>query len=86
MRDMFGMEIEEAPVKGGYAAHPGSGPQDRTCGDCKYFEEVFYHNKKYFKCALVKWTHGPGTDIRKNWQACRKFYGKASDVADGSDG
>jgi len=50
----------------------GLDPEGRKCKDCGLF---FYHERarKYYKCALRGYSHGPGTDHRCNWDACRKF-------------
>lgn len=59
----------------GNAAPVGSGPAGETCGTCRHAR---YHEtaKRYWKCALVKSTSGPGTDIRLKWPACSKWQGK----------
>jgi len=57
----------------GYAAHPGTGPENETCKSCKfktYKDEV---TRKYIKCELMRehWTGGAGTDIKAGSPACR---------------
>jgi hypothetical protein len=60
------------PRSRGYAAQPGSGPQGETCGSC---EHLIRHRtaRSFWKCDLVKWTHGPGTDIRRSTPACSRW-------------
>ena len=50
-------------------ASPGTG----TCGTCIHLSAAPYHDGKYFKCKLTKWTHGFGTDIRRKWPACERY-------------
>lgn len=59
--------------KGGYAARPGTGPASETCKTCRHLRRVKWHRKAYFKCGLVRATHGPGTDIRAGAAACREW-------------
>jgi hypothetical protein len=67
----------------GYAAHPGSGPEGETCGTCKNL--ISRHmSKTYFKCDLVDWTGGPGTDIRKKSPACSHWEAKTVRKNDGN--
>ena len=63
----------------GYAAAPGSGPTGETCKNCAHFCRVGYHRKTYRKCALVKWTHGPGTDILARSLACGMWKAKGEE-------
>lgn len=56
----------------GYAAPPGSGPSGETCGTCKNLIVREFSNR-YFKCGLVNYTGGPGTDIRKKSPACKHW-------------
>lgn len=63
----------------GYAALPGTGPEDKTCRDCKH--KLTMSNtgaKSWIKCDLMRaaWTHGPGSDIRAGSPACRRFEQK----------
>lgn len=60
------------------AAPVGSGPEGKTCRDCRHYLRVQYHGKVYRKCGLMErhWTHGPGTDIKAGWAACREFEEK----------
>lgn len=48
--------------------------EGKTCGECSHLCRGKYNTTVYFKCELyVPWTHGPGTDWRRFWQACGKF-------------
>lgn len=63
----------------GYAAAPGSGPEGKTCRDCKHKHTMSNTGaKSWIKCDLMHsaWTHGPGTDIRAGSPACRRFEAK----------
>lgn len=53
----------------------GSGPSGATCGTCWHKQRVHYHTRFYLKCGLMEhaWTHGPGSDIRAKWPACREY-------------
>ena len=55
-----------------YGGPPGSGPAGKTCKDCVH-AEGWGANRTYWKCALVKHTSGPGTDIRLRTPACNRF-------------
>lgn len=63
----------------GYAALPGTGPEGKTCRDCRHKQTHSNTGaKSWIKCALMKaaWTHGPGTDIKAGSPACRRFEPK----------
>jgi len=49
----------------------------RRCGNCRNFWETEYHNKRYFKCALMGHSFSANSDIRKSY-VCRK-WGSDSD-------
>jgi hypothetical protein len=73
--DLFGEPLKPvAPTRGqpkGYAAIPGTGPKDETCGSCAHCYYTRSRGEKRFnKCDLVKATNGPGTDIRRKAAAC----------------
>lgn len=78
---LFGWDQPMKPTKAkrgqpkGNAAPIGSGPAGETCGACKnaYCRQ---YSKKYWKCRLVKETHGPGSDIRRKWAACSRWEAK----------
>lgn len=55
---------------------------DETCGSCGHLVEVDWRSKRFFKCYLVTPTHGPGTDLRKWWPACR-LWGSTPDTTSG---
>lgn len=64
---------ERKPLpKGGYPARPGSGPPGETCGTCRHYCRVKWHDKTYRKCGAAKesWTHGTGSDILARAAAC----------------
>ena len=59
----------------------GFDPQGRKCKDCIH---LFVHHcsKRYYKCNLRKFTHGPGSDHRVNWPACAKYEALTSCLAE----
>lgn len=59
----------------GFAAPIGSGPQGETCKSCQHAYCRSFA-KTYWKCALVKATGGPGSDIRLKWAACSRWEAK----------
>jgi len=86
MKDLFGDAPEQSqpttrgrgPKGGkhyvqpkGYAAMPGTGPTDETCGSCKFA----VRGRRWLKCELIRarWTHGRGTDILARTPACSKW-------------
>ena len=75
---LFGWDEPMKPTKRktgqpkGNAAPIGSGPKGETCRTCAHSRCVRLA-KVYHKCALVKATGGPGTDIRLKWAACSRF-------------
>jgi len=78
MTDLFGQDTPDAPLKRpkkdmAHAMEPGTGPSAETCGTCSHHRRIGYHDKVYFKCELVKWSHGHGTDIRLKDKACGKW-------------
>ena len=63
-------------VKRGYAAQPGTGPEGKTCRDCRHKLRLGnYGCKSFLKCDLRRatWTSGEGTDILARTPACSKF-------------
>jgi hypothetical protein len=56
----------------GHAAIPGTGPKGETCGTCAHLAR---HRmaKTYLKCDLIRWTSGPGTDVRAKDPACSRW-------------
>lgn len=66
-------------VKKGYAAQPGTGPEGKTCRDCKHKTTMSNTgSKSWIKCELRRstWTSGEGTDIKASAAACSKFEAK----------
>ena len=67
-------------VKNGYAASPGTGPEGKTCGDCKFKHSMRSAGgaKHFIKCDAnkAKWTRGEGSDILARSPACRLFQPK----------
>ena len=56
----------------GHAGIVGNGPKGETCGSCEHLE-VNQRMRRFYKCGLVAWTHGPATDIRKCDPACSRW-------------
>ena len=80
--DFFGWNLPAIPLtkskRGqpkGNAAPIGSGPAGETCATCANCRRIEF-SKVYWKCALVKPTCGPGTDIRRKWAACSRWEKK----------
>lgn len=82
--DLFGETVVERVQKigqrkptqpKGYAASPGTGPVGETCRSCLHYTRKQYHTYTHLKCGLMQaaWTHGPGSDIRANSMACKKW-------------
>lgn len=59
-------------VARGYAATPGSGPAEETCGSCKHKVSVQDCAGTFHKCALAnhRWTRGGASDIRVKSPTC----------------
>lgn len=64
-----GSDKPKGRKKTGYAAAPGSGPAGESCKTCKHLSG-HQRGKKFYKCGLMKWTFGAGTDIRLKSPAC----------------
>jgi hypothetical protein len=64
--------FRKPPSPRGYFAAPGTGPAGETCGSCRY-HAIIEHANRYHKCdrMRLRWTGGPGTDIRVRSPACR---------------
>ena len=56
----------------GHAAMPGGGPKGETCGTCAHLVRRRLA-KTYLKCDLIRWTSGPGTDVRAKDPACSRW-------------
>lgn len=78
--DLFG-EVPASPPKvstagqaHGYAAVPGTGPKNETCGSCAYLYRKRMA-KTYLKCTLMeaKWTGGHSTDVLSSSPACSRW-------------
>ncbi len=67
--------LAKKPGQTATAAPLGTGPAGETCGSCRFHQRVGHHDQSYFKCGLVPHlhTHGPGSDIRLKWAACREW-------------
>lgn len=77
-RDLFGEPVRD-PVRlnhGAYPYRPGSGPAGETCRTCDNATLHQHNDKRYWKCALVVPTSGPGTDIVLKSPACRAWRPK----------
>jgi hypothetical protein len=75
-----GVVHRKPTAKNGYAAPPGTGPEGKTCKDCKHKNSMSNGGAKHFiKCNLRRatWTHGEGTDILARSPACNKFEAAA---------
>lgn len=59
----------------GYAAPPGTGPENATCAGCAHCRQRSVHGKNFYKCALMAaaWTRERVTDIVLRSPACRMF-------------
>ena len=53
----------------------GRGPEGVTCKTCVH---LFSHRtaRRFYKCDLRAFTHGPGSDHRVGWPACGKYEAK----------
>jgi hypothetical protein len=54
----------------------GPGPEGATCKECMFLE-CYTTNKNWYKCAMRPYSRGPGTDHRKNWPACDRYFKRA---------
>lgn len=65
-------------IPNGYAAQPGTGPKNETCGSCHHAFCLKY-SRNYWKCELQRraWTNGTATDIRLKSPACSKWRAKS---------
>ena len=83
-RRQIGIVRRKPTVKNGYAAPPGTGPEGKTCRDCKHKLRLGnFGGKSYLKCDLRRatWTCGEGTDILARTPACSKFEALREQVA-----
>lgn len=51
--------------------------EGKTCGTCANCVHTGRKSHGYYRCKLTKWTHGPGSDWRLKWPACKKWEGKS---------
>lgn len=58
----------------GYAARPGTGPENETCGSCTHCRQRTVHGKHFYKCALMMaaWSRDRATDIVLKAPACSR--------------
>lgn len=58
----------------GYAYHPGTGPEGKTCGGCEYAARF----GRFLKCSKARaiWSHTRRTDILAGAPACKYFEQK----------
>lgn len=63
----------------GYAAPPGSGPENETCGSCGHCRQRTVHGKHFYKCGLMMaaWSRDRATDIVLKSPACRRHQAGA---------
>lgn len=70
-QDLFGTETEvkykvtqAAGTKRELAYNPRGGTTKRSCKLCQHIRRCHYHDKNYYKCVVVGFSHGPATDVR----------------------
>lgn len=77
----LGGETVHVPVRGkhyvqprGYAARPGTGPTNETCGSCQHLYR-YVRAKTYLKCSLAqfKWTASRSSDVLAKAPACKMW-------------
>lgn len=51
----------------------GIGTAGVKCKSCRLLLRHRPGRKTYFKCELRKFTRGPGSDHRANWQSCSRY-------------
>jgi hypothetical protein len=80
--DLFG-DPPMPKLSKGYAAQPGSGPANETCGSCLHLVRWMPGDSNtYFKCGRIRWTCGEATDIRMKTPACEYWQTGAGLEAD----
>ncbi len=62
----------------GYAAPPGTGPEDETCGSCGNCivrELKAARGRRFYKCEVMlrSWTNERSSDVLLNSPACKHF-------------
>ena len=76
MKDLFGLptvSFIEKPRRCLRQASLRRGPKWETCRTCDHKRGIVYHNRTYYKCALMKETRGAATDIKLKWSACERW-------------
>lgn len=84
-RKTMGVRGRREPTPSGYAAPPGTGPEGKTCADCKHKHTMHGAGKKsWIKCDLMRgeWTGGRGSDILAGSLACKHFEAKEEHGSD----
>ena len=73
LSEQFGFPVSPNPCVKLY----GFGPDGAKCKGCVL---LFAHwtARKFYKCKLRNFTHGPGSDHRANWPACKRFIAAAT--------
>jgi len=74
MKDLWGNEITEieTPTRGKYQLfrrknHYIKSLSEKNCGTCEHSVIWEYHNKRYWKCKEMGFSHSEATDIRKSY-------------------
>lgn len=64
-----------SPPPAGYAAQPGTGPENETCGSCTHCRVRTGSARRFYKCALMvsAWTHGRDSDVLLKSPACKRW-------------
>jgi len=81
--DLFGGETPIVKSNGEFKSKLESmvvrkaGRFDPKCKNCTHFIRKGFHNKTYFKCALIGDTSSSATDIQAGY-TCKKFTPKES--------
>lgn len=66
-------QLRGNPPSRGHAGIVGNGPKGETCASCAHLDADQPGKRLFYKCDLVRWTHGAGTDIRKSDPACSRW-------------
>lgn len=83
--DIFGGETEVrykvfqasgAKLNLGY--NPRGGNTKRSCKLCQHIRRCNYHDKNYYKCVVIGFSHGPATDVRLRG-ICLRFSRKKAE-------
>ncbi len=78
--ELFTKPRKHTQLRGeGYAANPGSGPADETCGTCSHLRAMsLARGRRVFKCGVLHTRHWkPNTDIVKHAPACLHWAGES---------